>query len=353
MSDKKALIAMSGGVDSSVAAYLAQQAGYDCIGGTMRMCDEALLGQMPTDPAPDAQKVAQRLGIPFYAFDVFADFKELVAEPFICSYEQGDTPNPCIRCNKTMKFGWLLDQAEKLGCDKIVTGHYARIREENGRYLLQKAMDEQKDQTYFLACLNQKQLSKIYLPLGKLTKAQVREIAQAQGFVTARKKDSQDICFIPDGDYKAFMERYTGKTYPGGDYLDMDGKVIGKHTGAVGYTLGQRKGLGIALGQPAYVCRKDMEKNTVTLGTNEDLFRKVLRATDWNFMPFETLEKPMRVLAKVRYRHTAQPATVYPEENGTARVEFDEHQRAITTGQAVVLYDGDTVVGGGTITEVL
>lgn len=353
MSEKKALIAMSGGVDSSVAAYLVQQLGYDCIGGTMRMCDEPLLGQAPTDPAVDAQKVAERLGIPFYAFDAFEDFKNLVAEPFISSYEAGDTPNPCIWCNRYMKFGLLLDKAAELGCDKIVTGHYARIREEKGRYLLQKAMDAQKDQTYFLACLNQKQLSRILLPLGELTKAQVREIAEAQGFLNARKKDSQDICFIPDGDYKAFMERYTGKRYPAGDYLDRDGKVIGQHTGAVGYTLGQRKGLGIALGQPAYVCGKDMEKNTVTLGTNEDLFKKVLRATDWNWMPFEKLEAPMRVLAKVRYRHTAQPATVYPEENGTARVEFDEPQRAITTGQAVVLYDGDTVVGGGTITEIL
>ena len=353
MSDKKALIAMSGGVDSSVAAFLTQQLGYDCIGGTMRMCDEALLGQTPTDSATDAQKVAEKLGIPFYAFDAFEAFKKQVAEPFIYSYEQGDTPNPCIRCNKTMKFGLLLDKAKELGCSKIVTGHYARVREENGRYLLYKAVDESKDQTYFLACLSQKQLSKILLPLGELTKSQVREIAEAQGFLNARKKDSQDICFIPDGDYKAFMERYTGKSYPAGDYLDMDGKVIGQHAGAVGYTLGQRKGLGIALGQPAYVCGKDMEKNTVTLGKNEDLFKKVLRAADWNFMPFETLEEPMRILAKVRYRHTAQPAVVYPEENGSARVEFDEPQRAITTGQAVVLYDGDTVVGGGTISEIL
>jgi len=353
MSDKKALIAMSGGVDSSVAAYLAQQMGYSCIGGTMRMCDQHLLGQSPTDPAVDAQKVAERLGMPFYAFDAFEAFKKQVAEPFIYSYEQGDTPNPCIRCNRYMKFGLLLDKAEELGCGKIVTGHYARVREENGRYLLQKAMDEQKDQTYFLACLSQKQFSKILLPLGELTKSQVREIAEAQGFLNARKKDSQDICFIPDGDYKAFMERYTGKQYPAGDYLDTDGNVIGQHAGAVGYTLGQRKGLGIALGQPAYVCGKDMEKNTVTLGKNEDLFKKVLRATDWNFMPFEKLDAPMRVLAKVRYRHTAQPAVVYPEENGSARVDFDEPQRAITTGQAVVLYDGDTVVGGGTITEIL
>ena len=350
---KKALIAMSGGVDSSVAAFLTIENGYDCVGGTMQMCDEQLLGCAPTHPSEDAKKVADRLGIPFYAFDACASFKEHVAEPFIRSYECGDTPNPCIECNKYMKFGILLEEAERLGCSHIVTGHYARIREENGRFLLCKAVDESKDQSYFLACLSQAQLSKILLPLGELTKPQVRQIAEEQNFVTARKKDSQDICFIPDGDYKAFMERYTKKHYPAGDYLDMDGKVLGKHQGAVGYTLGQRKGLGIALGQPAYVCSKDMVKNTVTLGTNEDLFKKVLRAKDWNFMPFDNLEEPMRVLAKVRYRHTPQPATVYPEENGYVRVEFDEPQRAITTGQAVVLYQEDMVIGGGTITEVL
>lgn len=355
MDKKKALIAMSGGVDSSVAAHLTQKMGYVCVGATMRMCDSALLGGECPDPSVDAKAVADRLGIDFHVFDTCGDFKKLVVDDFIASYERGDTPNPCIRCNKTMKFGVLLEKAAELGCDHIVTGHYARVEQDpaTGRYLLKKAADESKDQTYFLACLNQEQLSKIILPLGALTKAEARDIAEEQGFVTARKRDSQDICFIPDGDYKAFMERYTKKAYPGGDYLDLEGNVLGHHQGAVGYTLGQRKGLGIALGAPAYVCAKDMENNTVTLGKNEDLFRCVLRAKDWNFMPFEMLTAPMRVLAKVRYRHTPQPATVYPEENGFARVEFDEPQRAITTGQAVVLYDGDTVIGGGTITEVI
>ena len=355
MDEKKALIAMSGGVDSSVAAFLMQQKGFLCVGATMRMCDDALLGGECPDPSADAKAVADRLGIPFHVFDTCQDFKKHVVDDFIASYEQGDTPNPCIRCNKTMKFGVLLEKALALGCDHIVTGHYARIEKdtETGRFLLKKAVDENKDQTYFLACLNQEQLSKILLPLGELTKAEAREIAEAQGFVTARKRDSQDICFIPDGDYKAFMERYTKKVYPCGDYLDLEGNVLGRHQGAVGYTLGQRKGLGIALGEPAYVCAKDMENNTVTLGKNEDLFKKTLRAKDWNFMPFEELTEPMRVLAKVRYRHTPQPATVYPEENGVIQVEFDEPQRAITTGQAVVLYDGDMVIGGGTITEVI
>ena len=355
MEKRKALIAMSGGVDSSVAAWLMAEAGFDCVGATMRMCDDALLGCSCVDPSVDAKAVADRMGIPFHVFDTCDDFKKLVVDNFIESYEQGDTPNPCIRCNKTMKFGVLLDKATELGCDHIITGHYARIEKdpETGRFLLKKAVDENKDQSYFLACLNQEQLSRILLPLGGLTKAETRKIAQEQGFVTAKKRDSQDICFIPDGDYKSFMQRYTNKVYPGGDYLDLQGNILGRHQGAVGYTLGQRKGLGIALGEPAYVCAKDMENNTVTLGKNEDLFRSCLRAKDWNFMPFEELTGPMRVMAKVRYRHTPQPATVYPEENGYARVEFDEPQRAITTGQAVVLYHGDTVIGGGTITEVI
>ncbi len=354
MEKGKALIAMSGGVDSSVAAFLTRGMGYDCIGATMRMCDDALLGTACPDPSADAKAVADRLGLSFHVFDTQKAFRKNVVDDFIASYEKGDTPNPCIRCNKTMKFGVLLEEAEKLGCGHIVTGHYARVEQdpETGRFLLKRAKDEQKDQSYFLACLSQAQLSKILLPLGSLTKAQVRQIAEEQGFVTARKRDSQDICFIPDGDYKAFMERYTQKVYPAGDYLDLQGNVLGTHQGAVGYTLGQRKGLGIALGEPAYVCAKDMERNTVTLGKNEDLFRKGLLSNDWRFMPFETLTAPMRVLAKVRYRHTPQPATVYPQDGGFARVEFDTPQRAITTGQAVVLYDGDTVIGGGTITEV-
>ena len=346
---EKALIAMSGGVDSSVAAYLMQTGGCDCIGGTMRMCETA------ADPASDAQKIADKLGIPLHIFNGTREFAASVMEPFIRSYEAGDTPNPCILCNKTIKFGLLLEKALELGCDRIVTGHYAQIRRdpETGRFLLKKAVDENKDQTYFLACLSQEQLSRIRLPLGGLSKEQVRQIAEEQGFINARKRDSQDICFIPDGDYKAFMERYTGKQYPGGDYLDLNGNVVGRHAGAVGYTLGQRKGLGIAMGAPVYVCAKDMDANTVTVGPDAALFSKVLWADDWSWGPFPSLTKPIRVLAKVRYRHKAQPATVYPEENGVVRVEFNEPQRAITPGQAVVLYDGDTVIGGGTIMEVI
>jgi tRNA-specific 2-thiouridylase len=291
------------------------------------------------------------MGIPFYLFDASADFRQQVVTPFIRSYEQGLTPNPCILCNRHLKFSWLLDEAVSLGCDYIVTGHYARIRKDpaTGRYLLYTAPDTAKDQSYFLAGLNQHQLSHTLFPLGELTKQQVRQIAEDQGFLTARKKDSQDICFIPDGDYKAFMERYTGKVYPQGDFLDLSGKIVGKHNGAVGYTLGQRKGLGLAMGCPVYVCGKDMTANTVTVGAEEHLFCSTLWADNCNFIPFDTLNGPIQVTAKARSRHTPQPATVYPEDNGRIRVEFQEPQRAITPGQAVVLYDGNLVIGSGTI----
>lgn len=336
----KALIGMSGGVDSSVAAYLTMQAGFDCIGATMKLW---------SDVSKDARSVALRLGIPFYSFDLSGEFEEKVICPFIADYEAGLTPNPCIICNRHLKFGAFLDKALELGCEKIVTGHYARIFFENGRWQLRKAADESKDQTYFLYRMTQNQLAHTLFPLGDLSKADARRIAEEQGFITAQKRDSQDICFIPDGDYLAFMERHTGKEYAPGNYLDLSGNIVGRHKGAVGYTLGQRKGLGLAMGAPVYVCAKDMTANTVTVGPNEALFQKTLRATDWNWIAIEELTEPVRVLAKARSRQAEQPAWVYPEENGLARVEFDEPQRAITPGQAVVLYDGEIVIGGGTI----
>ena len=338
---RKSMIAMSGGVDSTVAAFLAQVSGFECAGITLQLC-----GNEQTE---DARAAADRLGIPFQVIDAVDDFQEFVVKPFIFAYERGNTPNPCIQCNEHIKFGVLLEHALQLGFDCLVTGHYARIRQEKDRYLLYKAADPTKDQTYFLAGLTQHQLAHTLLPLGELTKEQVRKIAQEQGFINARKRDSQDICFIPDGDFAAFIRNYTGKTYPAGNFLDLSGKVVGRHNGAFAYTLGQRKGLGIALGEPAYVCAKDMTKNTVTVGPNEALFAKTLVATDWNWLPFPTLTEPMRVTAKARYRHIEQPATVYPD----GRVEFDEPQRAMTPGQAVVLYDGDMVVGSGTITNVI
>ena len=307
------------------------------------------------DDVEDARSVAQRLDMPFHVFDFTAEFRENVMDKFVRCYECGLTPNPCIDCNRHLKFERFLRAARELGCDYIVTGHYARIEQDpnTGRFLLKKALHTDKDQSYVLYSLTQDQLSHTLFPLGSMEKSQVRGIAQEQGFLNARKKDSQDICFVPDGDYMAFMERYAQKSYPTGDFLDLSGNVVGTHKGAVGYTLGQRKGLGLAMGAPVYVCGKDMDKNTVTVGPNEALFSRILRANDWYWFPFPELTEPIRVLAKTRYRQTAQPATVYPEKNGFARVEFAAPQRAVTPGQAVVLYDGDTVIGGGTITEVI
>lgn len=353
MENKKALIGMSGGVDSSVAALLMKEAGYSCIGATMQLFDAGACNAM--DNVADASSVAHHLGIPFHVFSFHAEFEERVIQKFISCYEQGLTPNPCIDCNRNLKFGAMLQRAQELGCDYVVTGHYARIRQDaqTGRYLLYKAKDAAKDQTYFLACLDQHQLSHILFPLGERTKQEVRTIAEENGFLNARKRDSQDICFVPDGDYAAFMSLHTGKTYSPGNYLDMDGNVVGTHKGAICYTLGQRKGLGIAMGAPVYVCAKNMEANTVTLGPNEALFSNALRAKDWNWYPFPALTEPMAVTAKIRHSQKEIAATVFPEENGFARVEFDAPQRAVTPGQAVVLYHGDCVVGGGTITEAL
>ncbi len=351
MTKNTAMIAMSGGVDSAVAAYLMQQQGYTCMGAYMRMYDTGTL----SPDAADAAQIASRLGFPFHVMDARALFEARVICDFISSYESGLTPNPCIQCNRHLKFGKFLDRARKLGCDTVVTGHYAQIRQDEatGRYLLCRAADPAKDQSYVLYTLTQAQLAHVRLPLGALTKTQVRAIAEAQGFVSARKQDSQDICFVPDGDYVAFMKHHTGKDYAPGDYLDLEGNVVGRHKGAVAYTLGQRRGLGVALGTPVYVCAKDMDANTVTVGPNEALFSKGLRAADWNWFPFPALTGPLRVQAKARYNQQPQPATVYPEDGGHARVEFDAPQRAITPGQAVVLYDGDLVIGGGTITEAI
>ena len=347
---KKALIAMSGGVDSSVAAFLMQQQGFDCGGAIMKLWEE-------NSPAAisDAQAVADRLGMDFHVLDATSPFRREVVDYFIESYEAGLTPNPCIRCNRHLKFSYFLDTALQMGYDYIATGHYATIRQDpdTGRFLLCKAADESKDQSYFLSCLSQRQLAHSRFPLGSLTKEQAREIAREQGFINARKKDSQDICFVPDGDYVAFMKRYTGKEYASGDYLDLNGKVVGSHCGAVCYTLGQRKGLGIALGAPVYVCSKDMQANTVTVGPESALFATTLLADNWSWFPFDTLTAPIRLMAKARYRHIPQPATVYPMENGAAKVVFDTPQRAMTPGQTVALYDVDMVIGGGIITDIL
>lgn len=349
----KALIGMSGGVDSSVAAYLMMEKGYSCVGATMRLYTGQDTGCCDTANVDDAKGVADRLGIPFHVLDFSEDFRTQVMDHFTRSYESGLTPNPCVECNRHLKFEKFLQSAFQLGCDCIVTGHYARIQQVGDRYILRKAVDEAKDQSYFLYSLTQQQLQHTRFPLGELTKADARMIAQEQGFLNAKKRDSQDICFIPDGDYLAFLQRYTGKTYSAGNYLDQNGNIVGTHKGAVAYTLGQRKGLNLAMGAPVYVCAKDMQNNTVTVGPNEALYRKELLANDWNWIAIENLTKPTQIYAKARSRMAEQSATAYPEKGGFVRIVFDEPQRALTPGQAVVLYAGDAVIGGGTITEIL
>ena len=348
---------MSGGVDSSVAALLMLRAGFTCIGATMRLYNNEDIGMEDTktcctlEDVEDARSVARKLGIPHYVFNFRDDFEQNVICRFVKAYERGLTPNPCIDCNRYLKFDHLLRRALELECDCVVTGHYARIRKdpETGRYLMLTAADADKDQTYFLYTMTQHQLSHTRFPLGELTKPQVREIARENGFVNARKRDSQDICFVPEGDYVAFLERYTGKHYPEGPFLDSQGNRVGTHRGAVAYTIGQRRGLGLAMGEPVYVCGKDMEANTVTVGPSEMLFHSSLVAGSCNWIPFPALTQPMAVTAKTRHTRTGSPATVSPLPDGRIRVDFEAPQRAITPGQAVVLYQNDLVLGGGTI----
>ena len=355
---KKALIAMSGGVDSSVAAYLMKEAGYDCIGVTMKLYDNEDIGMerektcCSLSDIEDARSVCVKLGIPYYVFNFKDDFKEKVIDNFISCYQNGMTPNPCIECNRHLKFEHLYKRAKALHCDVIVTGHYAKVTHDGQGYHLLKGVDDSKDQSYVLYNLTQQQLAHVRLPLGRLHKAEVREIAEKQHFINARKHDSQDICFVPDGDYARFMEDFTGKHYPAGDFLDENGKKVGTHNGAVRYTIGQRKGLGLAMGAPVYVCAKDMQANTVTVGPEENLFDRIVYADEANWIAIPELTAPLRVTARTRYHQTEQAATVYPAGEGQFRLEFDQPQRAPTPGQAVVLYQGDVVLGGGTIVAV-
>ncbi len=350
------MIAMSGGVDSSVAACLLTEQGYDCIGATLKLYsnEDILLDKSKTccslSDVEDARSVANRLGIDYYVFNFSDNFKEKVIERFIDTYRAGGTPNPCIDCNRFIKFDQLLTRASLMDCGFVATGHYARVEFDNerGRYLLKRAADQGKDQTYVLWTLRQEQLRHTLFPLGGLTKTEVRSIADKHGFINAEKPDSQDICFVPDGDYAGFIEGYTGKTSEPGDFIS-EGRVIGRHKGIIHYTLGQRKNLGISLGRRIFVTGIDPEKNTVTLGDEPELFSSVLTAHDINLIAYDRIDSPLRVTAKVRYAHREASATLTQLGEDSLRVEFDEPQRAITRGQSVVLYEGDSVVGGGII----
>lgn len=352
---KRALIAMSGGVDSSLAAKLMIDKGFECIGCTMKLFHNKDIGIERSrtccslEDVEDARSVAYKLGMRFYVFNFTDAFHDTVIRKFIESYQNGITPNPCIDCNRYMKFGKLFDRAEILNCDCVVTGHYARIEECGGKFLLKKAVDETKDQSYVLYSMTQEQLSRTVFPLGEMRKTQVRAMAERNGFVNADKPDSQDICFVPGGDYSRVIELQTGEKPIVGDFVDKQGNVIGKHKGLIHYTVGQRKGLGISSPEPLYVCKICTENNTVILGKNEDLFSREADAKDFNWISGKAPGRSFRCKVKIRYRQAEQWATVTPIGETAVHIAFDEAQRAVTPGQAAVLYDGDTVLGGGTI----
>jgi len=342
---------MSGGVDSSVAAALSLHQGCRCVGITLKLFGGETRCTSLAD-INDAKNVASRLGMDHYILDLCKEFDKYVVRHFIETYENGATPNPCIECNRNIKFNLLLHASSlQIDFDTFVTGHYARVKKDpaSGRFLLQKAIDEKKDQSYVLYCLSQKQLEKVRFPLGDLTKNEVRKIAEDKNFINASKGESQDICFVPDGDYSKFIEDYTGKTYPPGDIIDLAGNVIGRHKGLIRYTIGQRRGLGVAANTPIYVTSKSIADNTVTLAGDSALYSKALTAKDINLITCDDIKKPMRVMVKTRYLQAEQSATAEQVSDNCLRIDFDSPQRAISPGQAVVMYDGDIVIGGGTI----
>lgn len=357
MEKKKVVVGMSGGVDSSVAAYLLKEQGYDVIGVTMqiwqdedRAIQEENGGCCGLSAVDDARRVASELEIPYYVMNFKKEFKRDVIDYFIEEYRQGRTPNPCIACNRYVKWESLLKRSMEIGADYIATGHYARIvKLENGRYTLMRSATIAKDQTYALYNLTQEQLSHTLMPVGEYSKEEVRKIAEKINLQVANKPDSQDICFVPDGDYAGFIEESTGEKIQPGNFVDMEGNILGQHKGIIHYTVGQRKGLGLALGKPVFVIEIRPETNEVVIGDREDSLSYTVRANQVNFMSVENIEGEIRVFAKIRYNHKGAWCTVKKTGADEILCTFDEPQRAITPGQAVVLYDGDYVLGGGTI----
>jgi tRNA-specific 2-thiouridylase len=346
--EAKALVAMSGGVDSSVAALVLREDGRECIGATMKLFDGESRCCSLAD-VNDAREVCMRLGIPHYVLNFKREFTERVMRRFVEVYQSGATPNPCIDCNRFIKFNSLLLRAQAVDYGMLATGHYARIEKSGSRFLLKKGVDRAKDQSYVLYAMTQEELSRTLFPLGGMTKEEVRARAVAHGLINAKKKDSQDICFVPDGDYGAFIERFTGCGTVHGDILDGAGHKIGCHRGVCRYTIGQRRGLGVAGGVPLYVTAKSARDNTVTLGPDSALYSATLTASDLNLIACGSIDRPLRVKIKTRYLQKEAPAVITQIDGDLVRAEFAEPQRAVTPGQAAVFYDGDVVIGGGTI----
>jgi len=357
MERKRVLVGMSGGVDSAAAAALLQDGGYKAVGCTLRLLDSEVLGQelgsgcCSLEDVEDARSVARRLGMDFFVFNFKDAFRRHVMDDFAAAYLTGSTPNPCIQCNRHIKFNALLQRADELEIDFIATGHYARVDRdgETGRWRLLRGLDRRKDQSYVLYPLTQRHLSRLLLPVGDLSKAEVRSLAEARGLCNARKPDSQDICFVPDGDYPAFLRRYGGADLTPGDFVDTAGRALGRHRGLACYTTGQRRGLGVSADRPLYVLRKDGASNTVVLGDEAELYSSVVWAEGFNWVSLPPQEGPLSVTAKTRYSQTEAAGTLYPEEDGRVCVEFDTPQRAVTAGQSLVVYQGEAVVGGGVI----